>query len=185
MHYAAIKSCDIANGEGVRVSLFVSGCTHRCKNCFNAVAWDFSYGEPFTDETAEQIFSMLAPNYIAGISLLGGEPMEPENQRVLLPFLEALRRRYPRKTVWCYTGYVYEKDLLAPSRARCEVTDALLSLIDILVDGPFIEEKKSLRLRFRGSTNQRVLDLPASRAAGAPVIWADLHDRIESKENPT
>ncbi len=185
MHYATIKNCDIANGEGVRVSLFVSGCTHRCPNCFNEVAWDFSYGELFTDATAEKLFLLLAPSYIAGLSLLGGEPMEPQNQRGLLPFLREFRRRYPEKTVWCYTGYVYERDLLLPSRARCEVTDEFLSFIDILVDGPYMEEKKSLRLRFRGSSNQRVLDLAASRDRGAPVIWADLHDRIETKENPT
>ena len=177
MHFAEIKNCDIANGEGVRVSLFVSGCTHRCKNCFNEIAWDFSYGEEFTEEVQERLFSMLAPSYVAGLSLLGGEPFEPQNQRGLLPFLLEFRRRFPHKTVWCYTGYVYERDLLNDSRARCEVTDEMLSCIDILVDGPFIEEQKSLRLRFRGSANQRVLDLAASRAAGKAVIWANLGEK--------
>ena len=177
MHYAEIKNCDIANGEGVRVSLFVSGCTHRCKNCFNEIAWDFSYGHEFTKEVEERLFAMLAPPYIAGLSLLGGEPFEPQNQRGLLPFLLEFRRRFPNKTVWCYTGYVYERDLLGESRARCEVTDEMLSCIDILVDGPFIEEQKSLRLRFRGSANQRVLDLGATRAAGKAVIWEQLGEK--------
>ncbi len=177
MHYAEIKNCDIANGEGVRVSLFVSGCTHRCKNCFNEIAWDFTYGNEFTKEVEERLFTMLAPSYIAGLSLLGGEPFEPQNQRGLLPFLKEFRRRFPNKTVWCYTGYVYERDLLSKSRARCEVTDEMLSCIDILVDGPFVEELKSLRLRFRGSSNQRVLDLNETRAKGEAVIWAKLGEK--------
>lgn len=177
LHFATVKNCDIANGEGVRVSLFVSGCTHRCPGCFNEVAWDFDYGTPFTPETEEHLFSLLAPDYIAGLSLLGGEPFEPANQRALLPFLEELKRRMPHKTVWCYTGYIYEKELLQPSRARCETTDAMLACIDILVDGPFVEAKKSLRLRFRGSSNQRVIDLCASRAAGEVVIWDKLGEK--------
>ena len=185
MHYAEIKNCDIANGEGVRVSLFVSGCTHRCVGCFNEIAWDFSYGAPFDDAVQARLLSMLEPTYIAGLSLLGGEPMEPQNQRALLPFLREVRRRFPKKTVWCYTGYVYEDELLSPSRARCEVTDELLSLIDILVDGPFIEEKKSLRLRFRGSSNQRIIDLAASRAEGKTVLCARLQDRINTEEKDT
>lgn len=177
MHYATVKNCDIANGEGVRVSLFVSGCTHRCPGCFNEVAWDFSYGEPFTKETEEYLFSLLAPSYIAGLSLLGGEPFEPENQRALLPFLEEFRRRFPQKNVWCYTGYLYEKELLSPSRARCEVTDRMLACIDILVDGPFVEAKKSLQLRFRGSSNQRVIDLAATRRTGEVTIWEKLGEK--------
>lgn len=176
VHYATIKNCDIANGEGVRISLFVSGCTHRCKGCFNEIAWDFSYGEPFTEATAEHIFTLLAPDYIAGLSLLGGEPFEPGNQRALLPFLCEFRRRFPHKTVWCYTGYLYE-ELTDGSRARCEATDEMLSYIDILVDGPFVEEKKSLQLRFRGSSNQRVLDLHKTRASGTPVIWEKLGEK--------
>lgn len=175
MHYATIKNCDIANGEGVRISLFVSGCTHRCPGCFNEVAWDFSYGEPFTEETAEYLFSLTNHPYIAGLSLLGGEPFEPENQRALLPFLLEFRRRFPEKTVWCYTGYIYE-ELCTSSRARCEVTDEMLACIDVLVDGPFVEAKKNLRLRFRGSSNQRVIDLVTSRKAGETVIWEKLGD---------
>ena len=175
MHYATIKNCDIANGEGVRVSLFVSGCTHRCPGCFNEVAWDFSYGEPFTAETEEYLFSLIDRPYVAGLSLLGGEPFEPSNQRVLLPFLTEFRRRFPNKTVWCYTGYIYE-ELCTASRARCEATDGMLACIDILVDGPFVEAKKNLRLRFRGSSNQRVIDLAASRMAGETVIWEKLGD---------
>lgn len=170
MHYAEIKNCDIANGTGVRVSLFVSGCTHHCKNCFNAVAWDFEYGQPFTTEVEEKIFSMLAPTHIAGLTLLGGEPFEPVNQRALLPFLRELRRRLPAKNLWCYTGYVYDRDLLPGGRAYCEATDEMLSYLDVLVDGPFIEEEKSLRLRFRGSRNQRLIDMKATRRTGHVVL---------------
>ena len=170
MNYAVIKNCDIANGPGVRVSLFVSGCTHHCKNCFNAVAWDFEYGQPFTTEVEEKIFSMLAPNHIAGLTLLGGEPFEPVNQRALLPFLRELRRRLPTKNIWCYTGYVYDRDLLPGGRAYCEATDEMLSYLDVLVDGPFIEEEKSLRLRFRGSRNQRLIDMKATRRTGHVVL---------------
>lgn len=170
MHYAEIKNCDIANGTGVRVSLFVSGCTHHCKNCFNAVAWDFEYGQPFTTEVEEKIFSMLAPTHIAGLTLLGGEPFEPVNQRALLPFLRELRRRLPTKNIWCYTGYVYDRDLLPGGRAYCETTDEMLSYLDVLVDGPFIEEEKSLRLRFRGSRNQRLIDMKATRRTGHVVL---------------
>lgn len=176
MHYATIKSCDIANGEGVRISLFVSGCTHHCKGCFNEIAWDFAYGEPFTEQTEEELLSLLSPSYIAGLSLLGGEPFEPQNQRALVPFLLKLRARLPGKTVWCYTGYTYEQ-LTEGSRARCEVTDEMLSLIDILVDGPFVEERKSLRLRFRGSENQRVIDLAQTRAHGEIRIWEKLGEK--------
>lgn len=170
MHYAEIKNCDIANGTGVRVSLFVSGCTHHCKNCFNAVAWDFEYGQPFTTEVEEKIFSMLAPTHIAGLTLLGGEPFEPVNQRALLPFLRELRRRLPTKNIWCYTGYVYDRDLLPGGRAYCEATDEMLSYLDVLADGPFIEEEKSLRLRFRGSRNQRLIDMKATRRTGHVVL---------------
>lgn len=172
MHYAEIKNCDIANGTGVRVSLFVSGCTHHCKNCFNEVAWDFAYGQPFTTEVEETIFSMLAPNHIAGLTLLGGEPFEPVNQRALLPFLRELHRRLPQKNIWCYTGYVYDKDLVPGGRAFCEATDEMLSLLDVLVDGPFIEAEKSLRLRFRGSRNQRLIDMKATRRTGH-IIWLE------------
>lgn len=171
MHYAAIKRRDIADGPGVRVSLFVSGCTHRCKGCFNEEAQNFSYGEPFTPAVEEALLEDLAPDYVDGLTLLGGEPFEPVNQRALLPFLRRVRERFPQKDVWAYTGYVYEEELLRESRARCEVTDELLSLVDVLVDGEFVEEEKDITLLFRGSANQRLIDLKATRAAGAVVLW--------------
>ncbi len=159
MNYAEIKYCDIANGSGVRTSLFVSGCTHHCKGCFNEVAWDFSYGKPFTKEVEDAILSSLAPDYIHGLSLLGGEPMEPVNQRALVPFLRRVKKMYPNKNIWCYTGYTYESDLLLGGRAHCEVTDEMLSYIDVLVDGEFIEAEYDISLKFRGSANQRILHL--------------------------
>lgn len=173
MNYGEIKNCDIANGEGVRVSLFVSGCTHHCKNCFNAQTWDFSFGSPFTKETEDMILSLLAPAYINGLSLLGGEPFEPDNQRALLPFLKRVRAQYPDKTIWCYSGYTLESDLLSESRARCEVTDEMLSCLDVLVDGEFIEEQKNISLAFRGSENQRVIDVPKTLASGN-LVWYGL-----------
>ena len=163
MYYSDIHRRDIANGTGVRVSLFVSGCTHRCRGCFNPETWDFKNGQPFTEETENELLDLLAPDYIEGLTLLGGEPMEPENQRALLPFLRRVRAAYPHKSIWCYTGYTYERDLLAPSRARCEATDEMLSLIDILVDGEFIESEKDISLAFRGSRNQRIIDLNEKR----------------------
>ena len=169
MNYANIKTYSIENGIGVRVSLFVSGCTHHCKDCFNEQAWDFEYGNPFTEETENAVIEALAPDYMAGITLLGGEPMEPVNQRGLLPLLKRIRKELPQKTVWTYTGYVYE-DLLEGGRAHCEVTEELLSLCDILVDGPFIAEKKNISLRFRGSENQRIIDLKATRETGKVVL---------------
>ena len=176
MNYGEIKDCDIANGEGVRVSLFVSGCTHHCKNCFNAQTWDFSFGSPFTKETEDMILNLLAPGYINGLSLLGGEPFEPDNQRALLPFLKRVRAAYPDKTIWCYSGYTLESDLLSESRARCEVTDEMLSCIDVLVDGEFIEEQKNISLAFRGSENQRVINVPKTLASGS-LVWYDLVSR--------
>ena len=163
MYYSDIHRRDIANGTGVRVSLFVSGCTHRCRGCFNPETWDFRNGQPFTEETENELLALLAPDYIEGLTLLGGEPMEPENQRALLPFLRRVRAAYPRKSIWCYTGYTYERDLLAPSRARCEATDEMLSLVDVLVDGEFIESEKDISLAFRGSRNQRIIDLKKTR----------------------
>lgn len=160
MYYGAIKPCDIANGTGVRVSLFVSGCRHCCKKCFNPETWDFTYGEPYTEETTAQILKLLEPPYIQGLTLIGGEPMEPENQRALLPLVQSIRKQFgTAKDIWCYTGCVLETELLSKSAYRCEVTDLLLQNIDILVDGPFIEEQKSLVLPFRGSENQRILNL--------------------------
>ena len=160
MNYAAIHSCDIANGEGVRVSLFVSGCTHKCKGCFNEEAQDFSFGKPFDRAVEDDIMRQLEPSHIAGLTILGGEPMEPLNQRALAPFLRRFRERFGNaKTLWIYTGCVYE-DLLNPSsRWRTEVTDEILSMCNVLVDGPFVEELKDISLRFRGSSNQRILAL--------------------------
>ena len=171
MNYAAIKWADVANGPGVRVSLFVSGCTHRCPGCFNEEAQDFHYGRPFTQAEEDKIVAALAPAHIKGLSLLGGEPFEPDNQRGLLPLLRRVKAAYPDKEVWCYSGYTLDEELWKDSRARCACTDEMLSLIDILVDGPFVEEKKDLNLRFRGTSNQRILNVPASLAAHAPVLW--------------
>ena len=162
MNYASIRTCDIANGEGVRVSLFVSGCRHRCKGCFNEEAWDFAYGRPFTRETEDEILEALEPSHISGLSLLGGEPMEPENQLALVPFLRRFRSRFGgSKTLWVYTGCVLETELRAPSRWRTDLTDEFLSFVDILVDGPFVESLKDISLRFRGSSNQRIIDMRA------------------------
>jgi len=171
MHYGVIKRRDIANGPGVRVSLFVSGCTHYCKGCFNEETWDFQFGEPFTPQTEQEILEYMSADYIGGFSLLGGEPFEPENQRALLPLLQRIKGEYPKKTVWCYTGYLLDKELMRDSRARCEVTDEMLSLIDVLVDGRFVQEKKDIRLRFRGSSNQRLIDMNRTREAGEIVLW--------------
>ena len=166
MNYSGIIGSDIANGEGVRVSLFVSGCTHRCKGCFNPETWSFAAGEPFTEHTQDFIIEELSKPWIQGLSLLGGEPMEPENQRALMPFLRRVRAELPTKDVWCYTGCVLEDDLLKESRWRTEVTDEMLSCIDVLVDGPFIEELKDVSLKFRGSSNQRILKLPRQGLPG-------------------
>ena len=170
MYYCNIKNCDIADGVGVRVSLFVSGCTHHCRDCFQPETWDFRYGEPYTEKTQERIISLLSPDYIDGLTLLGGEPMEPENQRALVGLLRAARAAYPEKDVWCYTGYTLETELLSPSRARCEVTDEMLSLIDVLVDGEFVAEKRNISLAFRGSENQRIIDLRSTLASGHTVL---------------
>lgn len=170
MNYGTIKNCDIANGEGVRVSLFVSGCTHHCHNCFNPETWSFSYGSPFDEQAQSKLLTMLSPDYIDGLSLLGGEPFEPDNQRALVPFLKKVRAQYPDKTIWCYTGYTLESDLLFESRARCECTDEMLSLLDVLVDGEFIEAQKNISLAFRGSENQRLIDVPATLSSGS-VVW--------------
>lgn len=176
MNYATIKYNDIANGTGVRVSLFVSGCTHRCKGCFNAEAWDFGYGEPFTREVEENILAALDHGYVDGLSLLGGEPMEPAHQRALLPFLKEVKERFPNKNIWCYTGYLLDTELLDPAgRAHTEVTRELVGLLDVVVDGRFEEDKKDIRLRFRGSSNQRIIDVPATLAAGDVKLkeWGD------------
>lgn len=172
MNYAAIKPTDVANGPGVRVTLFVSGCTHYCKGCFNSEAWDFDYGQEFTEETQEELLRLLSPDYIVGLTLLGGEPMEPVNQAELLPFMKKVRERFPEKTVWCFTGYDFEKDILGKMFPLSEVTRELVPLFDVMVDGKFVEEKKNLRLKFRGSENQRILDVKKSLAAGA-AVWCE------------
>lgn len=179
MNYGAIKKCDIANGEGVRVSLFVSGCTHRCPGCFNEEAWDFGYGEPFTRDTEEEILAALAPDHIDGLSLLGGEPFEPGNQEALVHLLKRVKERYPGKNIWCYTGYRLEQDLLADSRARCAFTEEMLSMIDVLVDGRFVEALKDISLPFRGSSNQRVMDLKATLRDGDVKLLALGDGKIE------
>lgn len=163
MNYGAIKKIDVANGEGVRVSLFVSGCRNGCKGCFQPQTWSFDYGEEFTAETEQEIIEALKPDHISGFSLLGGEPFEEENQKVLAPFLEKLTQIYPSKNIWCWTGYIYDKDLMPGQRKHTEFTDQMLTCIDVLVDGPFIEEQKNLMLEFRGSENQRILRLSEMR----------------------
>ena len=171
MNYAEIKKTDIANGEGVRVSLFVSGCRRGCKNCFNKIAWDFGYGKPFTEEVEEEIIAALSPSYIAGLTLLGGDPMEPENQRALLPFVKKVRARLPQKNIWCYTGYTFKDGAIEESQANCEVTRELISLFDVLVDGRFEESLKDIRLKFRGSSNQRIIDVKRSISENNIVLY--------------
>ncbi len=159
MYYGAIKKCDIANGPGVRVSLFVSGCRHHCKGCFNSETWDFCFGQPYTKETEKEILELLEPDYIQGFTLLGGEPFEPENQEVLSGLLKRIREKFPEKDIWCYTGYLWDADLQKGGKVYTENTDEMLSCVDVLVDGEFIEEEKDLTLRFRGSRNQRIIYL--------------------------
>jgi anaerobic ribonucleoside-triphosphate reductase activating protein len=173
MNYATIKTHDIANGPGVRVSLFVSGCTHHCKGCFNPETWNFHYGEPYTPEVEEQIMEALSPWYIRGLSLLGGEPFEPQNQPALVELVKKVKRLYPEKTIWCYSGYDFEKDILAGRLGDWDTTNELIRHIDVLVDGEFVEAKKDLSLRFRGSSNQRVIDVPKSLEEDQVVLWQD------------
>ncbi len=170
MNYASIKNCDIANGPGVRVSLFVSGCTHHCPGCFNEEAWDFAYGQPFTQETIDRILALLRPSYIRGLTLLGGEPFHPRNQEAVVELLRQVKRELPGKSIWAFSGYQFEQDILS---GRLGDTGEYLSFLDVLVDGPFLEAKKNLTLRFRGSENQRLIDVPASLAAGETVLWQD------------
>lgn len=174
MNYSEIKYFDIANGEGVRTSLFVSGCRHSCPGCFNPDQWDFTAGDPFSTEVQDEIIESLKPDYIDGLTLLGGEPMEPENQRALAPFVARVRREFPTKTIWCFTGDLLEDLLNEESSRRTEVTDELLGAIDVLVDGPFVQARYDITLRFRGSSNQRIIDLPATLAAGGVIhSWSD------------
>ena len=173
MNYATIKNCDIANGPGVRVSLFVSGCTHHCKGCFNEVAWDFNYGEPFTQHTIDLILDMMKPDYIKGITLLGGEPFEPQNQPELVELLRQVKAAYPQKSIWAFSGYLFDKDIVAGKLGDKAITDEFLSYLEVLVDGRFVEEKKNLSLRFRGSSNQRIIHVPSSLKTGEIVLWED------------
>lgn len=173
MNYSEIKYFDIANGEGVRTSLFVSGCTHHCMNCFNEETWDFESGKPFDVATQQKIIDSLKPVYCDGLSVLGGEPMEPQNQIALVDFLERAKSEVPHKTIWVYTGDTYEDLLNSDSPRHTEVTERLLSYIDILIDGPFVQDLYDITLRFRGSSNQRIIDLPATRAAGKIIQWSD------------
>ena len=172
MYYSVIKNCDIANGPGVRVVLFVSGCRPHCPGCFQPQTWDFSYGQPFTQDTVDELLRLLQPDYIAGLTLLGGEPMEPENQPALLDLVRQVKQAYPEKNIWCFSGYLYD-DLAAGKIGDGAVTRALLGLVDVLVDGEFILARKKLQLRFRGSENQRLIDLRKTEQAGQVVLWTD------------
>ena len=173
MHYGNIKNCDIANGIGVRVTLFVSGCTNRCPHCFQPETWDFCYGQPFTAETEAKLLKMLEPSYIDGLTLLGGEPFEPENQPPVLELLRRVRRELPDKSIWAFSGYLFDRDILPGNLGPGEITREYLSYLDVLVDGPFVEEKKDLSLRFRGSSNQRLIDVQKSLQTGQVVLWED------------
>ena len=173
MNYAEIKYCDIANGVGVRTTLFVSGCRHHCEGCFNPVQWDFAAGEPFTSEVEDKIIQSLDPAYVTGLTILGGEPMEQENQAALLPFLRRVKERFPNKGIWLYSGFTWEQLTQGPSRAYGQTVPQILALLDVLVDGPFVLAKKDISLRFRGSSNQRLIDVPASLTAGGVVLWED------------
>lgn len=178
MNYAAIKTHDIANGPGVRVSLFVSGCTHHCKGCFNSETWDFAYGDPFTGEVEERILRALAPEYIRGLSVLGGEPFEKANQKAVLSFLRKVRAEYPGKSIWCYSGYRMDEELLGSAPVHTEEAEEMLRLIDVLVDGEFVEEKKDLKgIRFRGSENQRIIDVQESLKSGEICLWDDWYEK--------
>ncbi len=171
MNYAKIKKCDVANGPGVRVSLFVSGCTHHCKECFNPETWDFNYGKPFTASTEDEIIKYLGPDYIKGLTLLGGEPLEHSSQQVLLPLLRKIKGIYPEKSIWCFTGYDFEKDVTGRMLNEWEETKELLSYIDVMVDGEFIADKKDLGLVFKGSSNQRTIMVQESMANGEIIYW--------------
>lgn len=171
MYYGNIKTFDIADGPGVRVSLFVSGCRNQCKNCFQPETWDFHYGVPFDEEAENRIFYELDRPEVRGLTLLGGDPFEPENQEALVPFLRKVREKYPTKDIWSFTGYTYEHLPQSP------VTQEFLDMLDVLVDGPFVEEQKQAGLRFRGSKNQRLIDMKKTREAGEVVLWDDGYRR--------
>lgn len=171
MYYADIKKADIANGLGVRVSVFVSGCTHHCKNCFNQEAWDFHYGKEFTEKEINKVLEELDHPYVAGLSLLGGEPLEHVNQQGLLPLVKKVKEKFPDKNIWCYSGYTFENDIMNKMYQEWKETPELLSYIDVLVDGKFEEDKKDIKLRFRGSSNQRILDVKKSLKENKAVLF--------------
>ena len=173
MNYATIKPRDIANGPGVRVSLFVSGCTHRCPGCFNEEAWDFDYGQPFDQSTIDEILGLLQPDYVQGLTLLGGEPFDPRNQSAIVELLRQIKAKYPHKSIWAFSGYLFDRDILPGRLGDPTITREYLSYLDVLVDGPFIQSRKNLTLRFRGSDNQRLIDVPESLSRGEVVIWED------------
>ena len=174
MHYCQIKTCDIANGIGIRTTLFVSGCTNHCEHCFQPETWDFSYGQPFTADTENTIIESVKPYYVNGLTLLGGEPFEPANQEALLAFLRRFRRECPDKTVWCFTGFTLDGELWQEGAyPRTAYTDEMLSLIDVLVDGRFVNALKDISLRFRGSSNQRIIDMKKTLAQGDIVLWSE------------
>lgn len=177
MHYGIIKNCDIANGEGVRVTLFVSGCRNMCEECFQPETWNFEYGHEFTEETENIILEMLKPGYIKGLTILGGEPWEPENQKDILPFIKRVKEVYPDKTIWSFTGFTYEELLTPGMRCNTEYTEEMLDNIDILVDGRFVKELKNIMLRFRGSENQRIIDLAKTRSTGELTMWEGMNSR--------
>lgn len=173
MNYGVIKKHDVANGIGVRVSLFVSGCTHGCKECFNPETWDFAYGKPYTEDTEQEILTALKPWFVRGFSLLGGEPFEPENQKVLVGLLRKIKAEYPQKTIWCYSGYLYDTEILAGKVGGSKLAGEMLSYIDVLVDGEFHNEEKNLNLRFCGSSNQRVINVQQSLKNHKLILWQD------------
>jgi len=179
MYYGKIAKCDIANGPGVRVTLFVSGCTNRCEGCFQPETWNFRYGWEFGEQARQEIFAELDKPFVRGLTLLGGDPFEPENQKALLPFIREVKAKYPGKDLWAYTGFTYDLLRQDGSYPRCEATDELLSLLDVLVDGRFVLALKDIRLRFRGSSNQRIIDLPATREKGLVVLWDDHTGKLE------
>lgn len=171
MYYADIKKADVANGVGVRISLFVSGCTHRCKGCFNEEAWDFYFGNEFTEKEIDKIIELMDYSYISGLTLLGGEPLEHVNQQGLLPLLREVTKKFPNKNIWCYSGYTFETDILEKMCKEWKETPELLSYIDVLVDGEFDIDKADMKLRFRGSRNQRIIDVKKSLKENKTVLF--------------
>lgn len=168
-----IKECDVANGPGIRTTLFVSGCPHHCKGCFNEATWDYNYGQPFTDATIEYIINTMRPDYIAGLTLLGGEPFDPANQPALIPLVKRVKEEFPNKNIWCFTGYLFDKEICDKMLKEYDFTGELLSYIDVLVDGRFIEEKKDLMLKFKGSSNQRTILVKESLESGSINLLFD------------